>query len=134
MALYAQNEFFYYVYWHGIVSSSLIPLLYKCIQFFTYTFAFYIGYIFIVVELAMQDVDLEEKVDVIISEWMGYMFLYEVYIPMLSLFIAFNVLLLLSVLNSSTFLQSMMSSSVQIVRFSANVIYFPGTDGFSFFC
>jgi hypothetical protein len=41
---------------------------------------------------------------VIISEWMGYMFLYEVYIPMLSLFIAFNVLLLLSVLNSSTFL------------------------------
>jgi hypothetical protein len=28
----------------------------------------------------MQDVDIEEKVDVIISEWMGYMLLYEVYI------------------------------------------------------
>jgi protein arginine N-methyltransferase 6 len=28
----------------------------------------------------MQDVSIEEKVDVIISEWMGYMLLYEVYI------------------------------------------------------
>lgn len=28
----------------------------------------------------MQDVNIEEKVDVIISEWMGYMLLYEVYI------------------------------------------------------
>lgn len=26
----------------------------------------------------MQDVNIEEKVDVIISEWMGYMLLYEV--------------------------------------------------------
>jgi protein arginine N-methyltransferase 6 len=29
-------------------------------------------------ELAVQDVEIEEKVDVIISEWMGYMLLYEV--------------------------------------------------------
>jgi len=37
----------------------------------------------------VQDVDLEEKVDVIISEWMGYMLLYEVSISMLFLRIAF---------------------------------------------
>jgi protein arginine N-methyltransferase 6 len=28
--------------------------------------------------MQMQDVEIEEKVDVIISEWMGYMLLYEV--------------------------------------------------------
>lgn len=28
--------------------------------------------------IQMQDVEIEEKVDVIISEWMGYMLLYEV--------------------------------------------------------
>jgi hypothetical protein len=28
--------------------------------------------------ILMQDVEIEEKVDVIISEWMGYMLLYEV--------------------------------------------------------
>lgn len=31
----------------------------------------------------MQDVEIEEKVDVIISEWMGYMLLYEVRILIL---------------------------------------------------
>ncbi|KAM0826696.1 hypothetical protein ACQ4PT_068705 [Festuca glaucescens] len=30
---------------------------------------------------AMQDVEVEEKVDVIISEWMGYMLLYESMLP-----------------------------------------------------
>ena len=58
--------------------------------FIPYTFAFDLHYIFVAVELAVQDVDLEEKVDVIISEWMGYMLLYEVYISMLFLFIAFQ--------------------------------------------
>jgi hypothetical protein len=32
----------------------------------------------------LQDVDVEEKVDVIISEWMGYMLLYEVLLAMSS--------------------------------------------------
>jgi hypothetical protein len=33
----------------------------------------------------LQDVDVEEKFDVIISEWMGYMLLYEVPFAMLFL-------------------------------------------------
>jgi hypothetical protein len=37
------------------------------------------------VELVLQDVDVEEKFDVIISEWMGYMLLYEVPFAMLFL-------------------------------------------------
>lgn len=28
--------------------------------------------------IVLQDVDIDEEVDVIISEWMGYMLLYEV--------------------------------------------------------
>lgn len=28
--------------------------------------------------LIMQDVEIDDKVDVIVSEWMGYMLLYEV--------------------------------------------------------
>jgi protein arginine N-methyltransferase 6 len=44
---------------------------------------FDLHFFFITVELAVQDVDLEEKVDVIISEWMGYMLLYEVSISVI---------------------------------------------------
>jgi protein arginine N-methyltransferase 6 len=34
----------------------------------------------------MQDVEIDEEVDVIISEWMGYMLLYEVHIRILLIF------------------------------------------------
>ncbi|KAL5677477.1 hypothetical protein ACJX0J_013608, partial [Zea mays] len=61
--------------WHSLF--FIITLLYKCIKFFTYTLAFYIGYIFIV------------KVDVIISEWMGYMLLCEYDVLMGFVFLLF---------------------------------------------
>jgi len=35
----------------------------------------------VVIHGRVEDVDLEEKVDVIISEWMGYMLLYESMLP-----------------------------------------------------
>jgi len=50
----------------------------------------------------MQDVNIEEKVDVIISEWMGYMLLYEVYI---SISIVWTVGLILCSLHISAVLE-----------------------------
>jgi len=50
----------------------------------------------------MQDVNIEEKVDVIISEWMGYMLLYEVYI---SISIVWTVGLILCSLRISAVLE-----------------------------
>jgi len=50
----------------------------------------------------MQDVNIEEKVDVIISEWMGYMLLYEVYI---SISIVWTVRLILCSLHISAVLE-----------------------------
>ena len=38
----------------------------------------------------MQEVNIEEKVDVIISEWMGYMLLYEVCLSFSTLELKYN--------------------------------------------
>lgn len=55
----------------------------------------------------MQDVEVEDKVDVIISEWMGYMLLYEVH-SFIWLFFAsqFDILLSSLVLSPSDFSSS----------------------------
>ena len=71
-------------------------LLHSYFSIFTTFFVF-------IFDLAVQDVEIEEKVDVIISEWMGYMLLYEVSISMLFLRIAFWCAITLVSSNSSVF-------------------------------
>lgn len=65
-----------------------ILLILKFVWFFFVNFIFVTRIkLYIHVSLwVLQDVEIDEEVDVIISEWMGYMLLYEVHIRICLIF------------------------------------------------